>query len=128
MNAADPAVRALDGGADGAGAAGGGRRRHAQEGEIEFTFSADVADLAKIPGGADREVSVFEANLVITETVAGPMERLGARCIGLGEFDSETLASQSRGSCVWQDAEGDRIFDNIEDSGTGGAAWPARGR
>jgi hypothetical protein len=91
-----------------------------REGEIEFTFSADVEDLSKIAGGGDREVSAFEANLVITETVAGPMERMGARCVGWGDFDARTLASQGRGSCVWQDAEGDQIFENMEDSGAGG--------
>ena len=91
-----------------------------QEGEIEFTFSADAADLRVIPGGADRQVSAWQANLVITETVAGPMERMGARCVGSAEFDAKTLASQARGSCVWQDAEGNQIFENIEDSGTGG--------
>lgn len=91
-----------------------------QEGEIDFTFSADVSDLATIPGGADRQVSAFEAKLVITETVAGPMKMMGARCVGSGEFDTKTLASQGQGTCVWQDADGDRIFESIEDSGTGG--------
>jgi hypothetical protein len=34
-----------------------------REGEVEFTFSADVADLATIPGGADRQVSAQEGKL-----------------------------------------------------------------
>jgi hypothetical protein len=90
-----------------------------REGQIELTFSVDVVELSKVAGGGDREVSVYDANLVITETVAGPMERMAARCIGLEDFDSKTLAFQGGGSCVWQNAEGDQIFENFEDSGTG---------
>jgi hypothetical protein len=92
-----------------------------REGEIELTFSADVRELTKIPAGATQEVSLVEASLVFTETVSGPMERAGARCLALGRFDPETQEWGGRGTCTWQDAEGDKIFETIEDSGTGGA-------
>jgi hypothetical protein len=90
-----------------------------REGQIELTFSVDLVELSKVAGGGDREISVYEANLIVTESVAGPMERMAARCVGLEDFDNKTLAFQGRGSCVWQNAEGDQIFENYEDSGIG---------
>lgn len=93
-----------------------------REGEIELTFSADVKELTKIPAGATQEASLVEASLVFTETVSGPMEGLGgARCVALSRFDTETQEWGGWGNCTWQDAEGDRIFETIEDTGAGGA-------
>ncbi len=92
-----------------------------REGEIEFTFGADVRERMVIPAGATAQASLVEVSLVITETVSGPMERMGARCVALGHFDTESEAWDGLGNCTWQDAEGDRIFETLEESGTGGA-------
>jgi hypothetical protein len=92
-----------------------------REGEIEFTFSADVRDVMMIPAGATAQASLVEVSLVITETVSGPMERMGARCVALGRFDTKSQEWGGRGNCTWQDADGDKIFETLEDSGAGGA-------
>ena len=53
------------------------------------------------------------------------MEQMGARCVGLSEYDAKTSAFQDRGELRRQDAEGNQIFENLEDSEP---AAPANGK
>ena len=107
---------AARGGPDGAGAAdrgagsaaGGGDRVHLQRRRGRPPV---------IPGGADR-VSACQANLVITETVAGPMERW-ARAASARRIRRQDPCVPSSGSCVWQDAEGNQS-SRVSRLGTGG--------
>jgi hypothetical protein len=81
------------------------------EGRIDASFTWSLVDLASVPAGEWQNVSVNEVLLVITGNEQGPYERLGGRCL----FFSRPNGDAS-GSCQLADADGDRIFEQIEET------------
>jgi hypothetical protein len=90
------------------------------EGPIDANFTWSVVDLASIPAGADAAVHLREAHIVITGKEPGLFDRLGGRCLMLVNAAGESF--ESTGSCQLADAEGNQIFERIEEVGGQGHA------
>jgi hypothetical protein len=95
------------------------------EGTIDATFTWSLVDLASVPAGEAQSVSVSEVQLVITGAEPGPYERLGGRCLFFSRMDGD--AYEASGDCELADADGDRIFERIEETGGEGHAVIAGG-
>ena len=81
------------------------------EGRIDAYFTWSLVDLASVPAGEGQSVSVNEVLLVITGNEPGPYERLGGRCLFFSRLNGD-----ASGSCQLADADGDRIFEQIEET------------
>ena len=100
----------------------------APEGVIDsvFTWTATPTSMPTVNG---RDAYIAETFLVATAAAPGSvLDKLGARCLGMGESDSKTGFDQAKGSCTFKDADGDMIFetwqemtpaDSAEGKGTG---------
>jgi hypothetical protein len=87
------------------------------EGRIDANFTWSLVELASVPAGEAQSVSVNEVALVITGNEPGPFHRLGGRCLFLSRTNGE-----ASGSCQLADADGDQIFERVEEAGGKGHA------
>lgn len=90
------------------------------EGAIDVAFTWSAIDLASIPAPDGGTTSVAEAHLVLTSNNGGPIDRLAGTCLLQGLTRGQDW--QSSGSCTLADAEGDFLFETIEETGDKGHA------
>jgi hypothetical protein len=95
---------------------------------LDHDFTWSVVEYAHIPEAGTREVSLSESMLVVTPSREGVAGRLGGRCLSLTDADTADMSYRMVGHCVLRDAEGDAIFERIEESaGPGGNPGAGRG-
>ena len=98
----------------------------APEGIIDsvFTWSAVPTSM---PTAGGRETYIADTMLVVTAAAPGSvLDKLGARCLGMGQMDAASGFDTSSGSCTFADADGDQIFETWEET-TPAAGVQAKG-
>lgn len=89
--------------------------------EVPYTWSS--ADVEIHDAGAGWKVSIGTTDLVLTGQSGTPFDKLVGRCLVLSHFRLDD-ANQYRsvGDCLLTDADGDRIFETIEETNGAGKA------
>jgi hypothetical protein len=88
------------------------------EGEIDASFTWSSVDIATIPTARDGTVSVSEVRLVVTANRPGLIDRLAGTCLLKGTAHGE--AWEATGDCAFADADGDRLFESLTETGNKG--------
>ncbi len=94
----------------------------ATEGEIDATFTWSSIDLADTPAGEDRMNVLGDVLIVITANKPGPLDRLVGSCLTQSVNNTKTLTYRLTGTCTLVDAEGDMVFETIEETDGKGEA------
>ena len=100
---------------------------HAQEAasaapEVTETFTWSGVDVVPtMPMGEGQEAYLTESLLVISST-GGPLAGLAGRCLVAGVTDLTTMGASESGTCVYQDANGDQLWESIEGASEGNGA------
>ncbi len=94
----------------------------ATEGEIDATFTWSSIDLADTPAGEAQMNVLSDALIVITANKPGPLDKLVGSCLMQSVNNTKTLAFRLTGTCTLVDAEGDMVFETIEESDGKGEA------
>ena len=89
--------------------------------EVEATFTWTQVDHPTMPMGEGQDAYASENFLVIADA-EGPLAGLAGRCIVTGMTDLATMGSREAGTCVYQDAEGNQLWETIEGSSEGNGA------
>jgi hypothetical protein len=90
--------------------------------EIESAFTWSAIDLTPtLPMGEGRDVYLIESFLVVSST-DGPLAGMAARCLVMGENDLATFGYTESGTCVYQDASGDQLWERFEGATEGNGA------
>ena len=89
--------------------------------EIETTFTWTSMDLSTVPMGESQMASVYESFMVIPAT-EGPLAGLAGRCLFGGVTDLATMGYEDTGTCVYQDANGDQLWERVEGASAGNGA------
>jgi hypothetical protein len=93
------------------------------EGLIDSNFTWTSRNTGTIPAANGNNRVTLDAMLVVTAAAPGSvLDRLGAHCIGGGKENPKTFAYEFSGACVFEDADGDQIFEIWEESMAAGAA------
>ena len=93
--------------------------------EMEATFTWTSVDISSVPMGESQEAFVAENFMVISAT-EGPLAGLAGRCLFAGVSDLVTMGGEETGTCVYQDANGDQLWERVE-GGSAGNGAPYRG-
>ncbi len=80
----------------------------------DATYTWSTIDLATAPAADGATASLSEAHLVMTASEPGPMDRLAGRC--LLQMRSLGPSYTATGSCALADADGDMIFETVEET------------
>jgi hypothetical protein len=91
------------------------------EGKIDASFTWTSVDLASLPAGETEELYLNEAHLVVTANEPGLFDGLGGRCLLLMRVTGADAYTGS-GSCLLADADGDRIYERVEEASGKGHA------
>ena len=95
--------------------------------EVSVTVTWSSVDAAPtLPMGEGQEVFVSES-LVVAASAEGPLGGLAGRCLLTGATDLSTFGGTAMGTCVYVDANGDQLWERIEEASKGNGA-PAVGR
>ena len=76
--------------------------------------------LASPSAGEAEDLLVREGHIVVTANTPGPFDRLGGRCLLMMRASSDGYSAT--GSCLLADADGDTIFERIEEASGKGHA------
>ena len=87
-------------------------------GEIDVAFTWSAIDLAAIPAPDGGTTSVLQAHLVLTSNVGGPIDKLAGSCLLEGLSHGQDW--KATGACAFADADGDQLFEAIEETGDKG--------
>ena len=90
------------------------------EGRIDATFTWSVTTLASLPAGEAEELLLQRGLLRDHGQRAGAFRPLGGRCLFLSGASGG--ATTAVGSCLLADADGDQIFERIEEAAGKGHA------
>jgi hypothetical protein len=71
--------------------------------------------------GEGQVASVSEV-FVVTSGTEGPLAGLAARCVFMGVIDLTTSGLRDAGTCVYQDADGDQLWERVEEVSEGNGA------
>ncbi len=85
------------------------------EGEIDSSFTWSSVDIATIPAARDGTVSLSEVRLVLTANHPGLIDRLAGTCLLKGIAHGEDW--EATGDCAFADADGDRLFESLTETG-----------
>ncbi|EYD75605.1 hypothetical protein Rumeso_02821 [Rubellimicrobium mesophilum DSM 19309] len=95
--------------------------------EFDGAFTWTAVDLSTVPMGEGQAAYVQETYIVNTDA-EGPLAGLAARCVFMGVTDLATTGMRDTGTCVYQDAEGNQLWDRLEGVSAGnGAAYGGSG-
>lgn len=92
---------------------------------MTFTWSATEVT-PNLPMGEGRDAYVVETSLVVSSS-EGPLAGMAGRCLVTGENDLATFGYTEAGTCVYQDANGDQLWERFEGATPGNGA-PSVGR
>ena len=94
--------------------------------EVESTYTWSATDLTPtLPVGGGRDAYLVESFLVVSSS-DGPLAGMAARCLVMGENDLATFGYTEAGTCVYQDANGDQLWERFEGA-TEGNGTPSIG-
>lgn len=88
------------------------------EGVIDARFTWSSVDLATAPAAGDGTAMLLEARLVVESNVGGPIDQLAGTCLMKGVMQGQDW--RSTGSCALKDADGDLLFEEVEETGDKG--------
>lgn len=88
------------------------------EGEVDATFTWTAIDLATQPAPYGGAASLIEAHLVVTSNAGGPIDGLAGTCLLRGQSRGQDW--QASGTCALKDADGDFLFEAVEEVGDKG--------
>ena len=91
-----------------------------QEVSVTFTWSSVDAG-PTMPMGEGQEAFIAEG-LVVVASAEGPLAGLAGRCLLTGTTDLATFGGSAMGTCVYVDANGDQLWERIEESSEGNGA------
>lgn len=89
--------------------------------EIEETFTWTSVDLSTVPMGEGKVASAYESFMGFPAT-EGPLAGLAGRCLFAGVTDVATMGYEDSGTCVYQDANGDQLWERVEGASAGNGA------
>lgn len=87
------------------------------EGDIKADFSWSSVDLSSIPAPGGGSVVLIEVHLVVTNG-SGPFDKLAGRCLFQGLMQGQDW--KSTGACTLADADGDLLFEEVNEEGATG--------
>ena len=89
--------------------------------EVEAAFTWTAVDISTVPMGESQAAYVQEGFLVIS-SADGPLAGLAGRCLFAGVTDLTTMGMRDTGTCVYQDAKGDQLWESMEGASEGNGA------
>jgi hypothetical protein len=88
----------------------------APEGRIDSNFTW-VMTPRTMDLSAGKQVQTAEMSLVVTAAATGSvLDKMVASCISSGETDTASGAFKMQGWCTFKDADGDAIYESVEES------------
>jgi hypothetical protein len=90
--------------------------------EIEDASTWTAVEIATVPMGEGQEAYVQESFTVFSRT-EGPLAGLAGRCLFAGVTNLATMGVEDTGTCVYQDANGDQLWERVQGASAGNAAY-----
>ena len=90
------------------------------EGDLDSTFTWTALDLTSQPAPDGGTTSVVQAHLVLTSNKGGPIDKLAGTCLLKGLSRGQDWSAV--GDCALKDADGDLLFESIEETADKGKA------